>query len=105
VTGLQAELDAKAPASHTHTVAQVPGLQAELDGKAPASHTHTVEHDGDTYSLNSIGWRAVEGYERTERGVRAGYGPPDSSQPPTQEHNDLWLDLDTLTLWKLEEIN
>ena len=36
VTGLQAELDDKAPVAHTHTIAQVQGLQAELDGKEPA---------------------------------------------------------------------
>lgn len=29
-----------APASHTHTIAQVTGLQGALDGKADTSHTH-----------------------------------------------------------------
>lgn len=33
VTGLQAELNGKAPTSHTHTIAQVTGLQAALDAK------------------------------------------------------------------------
>lgn len=33
VTGLQTELDGKAPTSHTHTIAQVTGLQAALDEK------------------------------------------------------------------------
>lgn len=33
VTGLQEELDGKAPTSHTHTIEQVTGLQAELDEK------------------------------------------------------------------------
>lgn len=31
-----------APASHTHTIAQVSGLQAALDGKAASSHTHSA---------------------------------------------------------------
>ena len=49
VTDLQTELDAlqtgidgKAPTSHTHTIANVTDLQTELDGKAPTSHTHTI---------------------------------------------------------------
>lgn len=42
VNGLQAALDAKAAASHTHTVANVTGLQAALDAKAAASHVHTI---------------------------------------------------------------
>lgn len=31
-----------APASHTHTIAQVTGLQTALDGKASSSHTHSA---------------------------------------------------------------
>nr|DAL53154.1 MAG TPA_asm: receptor binding complex [Caudoviricetes sp.] len=31
-----------APASHTHTIAQVTGLQSALDGKANSSHTHAA---------------------------------------------------------------
>lgn len=39
---LQAILDGKAAALHTHTVADVPGLQAALDAKAPSEHTHQL---------------------------------------------------------------
>lgn len=39
---LQTGLAGKAPASHTHTTAQVTGLDTALAGKAPMSHTHTV---------------------------------------------------------------
>jgi hypothetical protein len=48
VTGLQAALDAKAAASHVHTIANVTGLQTALDGKqasgsyAAAVHTHAI---------------------------------------------------------------
>lgn len=31
-----------APASHTHTIANVTGLQSAIDGKAPSSHSHSV---------------------------------------------------------------
>ena len=36
MTGLQTALDGKAPASHTHTIANVTGLQSALDGKQAA---------------------------------------------------------------------
>jgi Phage tail repeat like len=42
ITGLQAELDGKAAATHAHAVADVTGLQAELDGKAPVAHAHAI---------------------------------------------------------------
>ncbi|MBA0381030.1 shufflon system plasmid conjugative transfer pilus tip adhesin PilV [Stenotrophomonas maltophilia] len=41
-TAVQAALDGKAAASHTHTIANVTGLQTALDGKAASSHTHTI---------------------------------------------------------------
>jgi hypothetical protein len=31
-----------APATHTHTIANVTNLQTTLDGKAASSHTHTI---------------------------------------------------------------
>ena len=42
VTGLQAELDAKADTVHTHTIADVTGLQPALDAKSNIGHTHTA---------------------------------------------------------------
>ena len=42
VTGLQAALDAKAAATHAHAIADVTGLQAELDAKALAVHAHAI---------------------------------------------------------------
>jgi hypothetical protein len=42
VTGLQAELNNKAPLDHGHVIADVTGLQASLDGKAALSHTHVI---------------------------------------------------------------
>lgn len=54
--GDQYELDGTpyAPLSHTHTISNVTGLQAALDGKAPASHSHAgyVAKSGDTMSGN-----------------------------------------------------
>lgn len=41
-TGLQAALDAKAAAVHTHAIADVTALQAALDGKAATSHAHSA---------------------------------------------------------------
>ena len=42
ISTLQAALDGKAAASHTHAIAGVTGLQAALDAKAASAHTHTV---------------------------------------------------------------
>lgn len=39
-TDLQAALDAKATASHSHVISDTTGLQAALDAKAATSHTH-----------------------------------------------------------------
>jgi len=41
LTGLQTQIDGKAPASHSHSEAEITGLTADLAGKAAASHTHT----------------------------------------------------------------
>lgn len=42
ISGLQAELDAKAALSHSHTISQVTGLQAALDGKEPVISAGTT---------------------------------------------------------------
>ena len=42
ISTLQAALDGKAAASHTHAIAGVTGLQAALDAKAASVHTHAV---------------------------------------------------------------
>lgn len=42
VTGLQAELDAKAELLHNHVISDVTGLQAALDAKANQTHTHVA---------------------------------------------------------------
>jgi hypothetical protein len=36
------DVNAKAPLSHTHAIANVTGLQTALDGKASVTHTHTI---------------------------------------------------------------
>lgn len=41
-TALDAALDGKAAAVHTHTTEDVEGLDTALDGKANAEHTHTM---------------------------------------------------------------
>lgn len=41
-TALNAALDGKAAAVHTHTTEDVEGLDTALDGKANAEHTHTM---------------------------------------------------------------
>ena len=43
VTGLQTELDGKAPTVHTHAQADITGLNTTLAGKAPLEHTHTTD--------------------------------------------------------------
>lgn len=42
VINLQDALDAKAPLSHTHSISGVTGLQAALDAKASTSHAHAI---------------------------------------------------------------
>lgn len=50
VTGLQTALDGKAATSHTHAIADVTGLQAALDGKASSTHSHAI---GDVAGLQT----------------------------------------------------
>lgn len=42
-TDLQAALDGKATASHTHAISAITNLQTTLDGKAASAHGHAVE--------------------------------------------------------------
>ena len=50
VTGLQTALDSKSDTTHTHTIANVTGLQTALDDKAPAVH----EHDSRYYTQSQV---------------------------------------------------
>ena len=47
ITGLQTELNGKAPSTHTHNTAQVTGLDTALAGKAASSHVHTWDQIND----------------------------------------------------------
>jgi hypothetical protein len=42
VTGLQTALDGKSNTGHTHVINDVTGLQTALDGKTNTGHTHTI---------------------------------------------------------------
>jgi len=42
ITGLQDELDDKAPILHSHTIGDVDNLQTELDGKSDVGHVHGI---------------------------------------------------------------
>lgn len=42
ITGLQAALDGKANAIHTHAISDITGLAVSLSGKANAIHTHII---------------------------------------------------------------
>jgi hypothetical protein len=44
VSGLQTELNSKAPLAHSHTIDAVAGLQADLDSRAFTSHTHSISN-------------------------------------------------------------
>lgn len=71
---LQAALDAKAAASHTHVIGDVTNLQATLDGKAAASHTHAI---GDITGLQT----ALDGKAVPAIQVTALPGSPTRGQP------------------------
>ena len=73
VTNVQTTLDGKAASSHTHTIANITNLQTTLDGKAASSHTHTIanitglqtELDGKAASSHSHSWGQVTGKPST----------------------------------------
>lgn len=59
IVALLAALAAKAPTSHTHSLADIVGLALALDGKANSSHTHALSSLSDVSTTGAAAGHVI----------------------------------------------